>query len=74
LVDAARAAAGHNCHPLNGKKVERPGVGRLGIRSPQISRKPKAWTSIGRDYEQVRVNMQTLFGDLALTTLAPLAG
>jgi hypothetical protein len=29
-----------------------------------MGRKPKAWTSIGRDYEQVRVNMETLFDDL----------
>ena len=44
-----------------------------GIRSPRMGRKPKAWTSIDRDYEQIRVNMQTLFDDLALTTPAPLA-
>jgi protein CrcB len=29
-----------------------------GIRSPRMGRKPKAWTSIDRDYEQIRVNMQ----------------
>ena len=45
----------------------------LGIRSPRMGRKPKAWNSIDRDYEQIRVNMQTLFHDLALTTPAPLA-
>ena len=44
-----------------------------GIRSPRMGRKPKAWTSIDRDYEQIRANMQTLFDDLALTTPAPLA-
>ena len=44
-----------------------------GIRSPRMGRKPKAWNSIDRDYEQIRVNMQTLFHDLALTTPAPLA-
>jgi hypothetical protein len=38
-----------------------------------MGRKPKAWTSIDRDYEQIRVNMQTLFDDLALTTPVPLA-
>ncbi len=41
-----------------------------GIRSPRMGRKPKGWTSIDRDYEQIRVNMQTLFDDLALTTPA----
>ena len=44
-----------------------------GIQSPRMGRKPKAWTNIDRDYEQIRVNMQTLFHDLALTTPAPLA-
>jgi hypothetical protein len=44
-----------------------------GIRSPRMGRKPNAWTSIDRDYEQIRINMQTLFDDLALTTSAPLA-
>ena len=44
-----------------------------GIRSPRIGPKPKAWTSIDRDYEQIRVDMQTLFDDLALTIPAPLA-
>jgi hypothetical protein len=44
-----------------------------GIRSPRMGRKPKAWNSIDRDYEQIRVDMQTLFDDLALTTPAPLA-
>ena len=42
-----------------------------GIRSPRMGRKPKPWTSIDRDYEQIRVNMQTLFDGLALTTPAP---
>ena len=36
-----------------------------GIRSPRIGRKPKGWSSIDRDYEQIRVNMQTLFDDRA---------
>ena len=36
-----------------------------GIRSQRMGRKPKAWTSIDRDYEQIRVNMQTLFDDRA---------
>ena len=39
-----------------------------GIRNPRIGRKPKAWTRIDRDYEQIRIHMQTLFDDLALTT------
>jgi hypothetical protein len=43
------------------------------IRRPRMRRKPGAWTSIDRDFEQIRVNMQTLFDDLAFTTPAPLA-
>jgi hypothetical protein len=34
---------------------------------------PPTGPSIDRDYEQIRVNMQTVFDDLALTTPAPLA-
>ena len=44
-----------------------------GVRSPSKDRKPKAWNRIDRDYEQIRVDMQTLFDDLALATQAPLA-
>ena len=36
-------------------------------------REPPTGPSIDRDYEQIRVNMQTVFDDLALTTPAPLA-
>ena len=39
-----------------------------GIRSPRIGRKHTGWTSTDRDYEQIRVNIQTLFDDVALTT------
>jgi hypothetical protein len=44
-----------------------------GIRSPRMGRKPNAWNNIDRNYEQIRINMQTLFDDLALTTPTPLA-
>jgi hypothetical protein len=44
-----------------------------GVRSPRMGRKPKAWTPIDRDYEQIRIDMQTLFGDLGLSTAAPAA-
>ena len=42
-----------------------------GIRSPRMGRKPAHWTRVDRDYEQIRIHMQTLFTDLALET--PLA-
>jgi hypothetical protein len=39
-----------------------------GVRSPRMGRKPKIWTPIDRDYEQIRINMQTLFSHLGLIT------
>jgi hypothetical protein len=39
-----------------------------GIRSPRMGRKPAIWTRVDRDYENLRINMQTLFHDLGITT------
>jgi hypothetical protein len=44
-----------------------------GVRNPRIGRKPATWTSIDRDYEQIRIHMQTLFADLGITTNATAA-
>ena len=44
-----------------------------GVRSPRMGRKPKIWTAIDRDYEQIRIDMQTLLGHLGLTTPATAA-
>jgi hypothetical protein len=41
------------------------------VRSPRMGRKPAHWTRVDRDYEPIRIDMQTLFTDLALQT--PLA-
>ena len=41
------------------------------VRSPRLGRKPAHWTRVDRDYEQIRIDMQTLFTDLAIET--PLA-
>jgi len=38
-----------------------------------MGRKPKAWTAVDRDYEQLRIGMQTLFDDLGLETMATAA-
>jgi hypothetical protein len=38
------------------------------VRSPRMGRKPAHWTRVDRDYEQIRIDMQTLFIDLALET------
>jgi hypothetical protein len=39
-----------------------------GVRSPRLGRKPTHWTAIDRDYETLRIGMQTLFADLGITT------
>jgi hypothetical protein len=39
-----------------------------GIRSPRLGRKPATWTPIDRDYEKIRIDMQTLLHDLGITT------
>ena len=41
------------------------------VRSPRMGRKPAHWTRVDRHYERIRIDMQTLFTDLALET--PLA-
>lgn len=37
-----------------------------GVRSPRMGRKPITWTSVDRDYEKIRIDMQTLFRDLGI--------
>jgi hypothetical protein len=41
-----------------------------GIRSPRMGRKPAHWTAIDRHYETIRIDMQSLFADLGITTPA----
>jgi hypothetical protein len=41
-----------------------------GIRSPRMGSKPTTWTTVDRDYEQIRIKMQTLFGHLGINTAA----
>jgi hypothetical protein len=41
-----------------------------GVRSPRQGRKPSHWTTVDRDYEQIRINMQQLFHDLAIDRVA----
>ena len=38
--------------------------------TPRRGRPPKTWTNIDRDYETLRLDMQTLFDHLAITTPA----
>jgi hypothetical protein len=44
-----------------------------GVRSPRQGRKPAHWTRIDRDYEALRIGMQTLFHDLGITVDAAAA-
>jgi len=37
-----------------------------GVRSPRMGRKPITWTAVDRDYEKIRIDMQTLFHDLGI--------
>src|SRR6267154_1646079 len=39
-----------------------------GIRSPRMGRKPKIWTDADRDYEALRIGMQTLFRHVGIET------
>ena len=39
-----------------------------GVRSPRIGRKPITWTPVDRDYETLRIDLQTLFTHLGITT------
>jgi hypothetical protein len=41
-----------------------------GIRSPRMGRKPITWTSVDRDYEKIRIDMQTLFQHLGIHAAA----
>ncbi|HTT27551.1 MAG TPA: hypothetical protein VMG37_04015 [Solirubrobacteraceae bacterium] len=44
-----------------------------GFRTPRHGRPPKNWTTIDRDYETLRRNMQTLLNDLGISTKAATA-
>ena len=39
-----------------------------GVRSPRTGRKPRTWTAIDRDYETLRIGMQTLFRHVGIET------
>jgi hypothetical protein len=39
-----------------------------GVRSPRIGRKPKTWTPVDRDYENLRIGMHTLFQHVGIET------
>jgi hypothetical protein len=39
-----------------------------GVRSPRMGRKPKIWTPVDRDYETLRIAMQTLFRHVGIET------
>jgi hypothetical protein len=66
LPPSARRRAYHRRPTRAPRPDHRPDHRRR--RSPRQGRKPKTWTAIDRDYEQIRIDMQTLFGHLGLTT------
>ena len=39
-----------------------------GVRSPRMGRKPTIWTAVDRDYENLRIGMQTLFRHVGIQT------
>jgi hypothetical protein len=39
-----------------------------GVRSPRMGRKPRIWTAADRDYETLRISMQTLFQHVGIET------
>ena len=39
-----------------------------GVRSPRMGRKPKIWNAVDRDYETLRIGMQTLFQHVGIET------
>ena len=41
------------------------------VHSPKMGRKPAHWTRVDRDYERIRIDMQTLFTVLAIETPLP---
>jgi hypothetical protein len=44
-----------------------------GVRSPRTSRKPKNWIAVDRDYENLRIDMQTLFRHVGIAAPAAAA-
>jgi hypothetical protein len=44
-----------------------------GVRSPRLGRKPAHWHQVDRDYETLRIDMQTLLGHLGIATPATTA-
>jgi len=44
-----------------------------GVRNSRMGRKPAHWTQIDRDYETLRIGMQTLFHDLRIAANADAA-
>ncbi len=44
-----------------------------GVRSPMMGPKPPAWTAVDRDYERLRIDMETLFEHLGISAGTPFA-
>jgi hypothetical protein len=44
-------------------------TGQNGSSRHVLGRKPKTWTAVDRDYENLRIGMQTLFRHVGIETL-----
>ena len=60
-----------NCKAF--QTAARAAAGLPARRSPRMGRKPAVWTRVDRDYETLRIDMQTLFHDLGITPVMPAA-
>ena len=49
-------------------RLVRPAIRRRGVRSPRQGREPATWTRVDRDYETLRIDIQTLFTNLGIAT------
>ncbi len=65
LPRARRRRAHHHRAAHRPRQGHRPLIS--GIRTPRRGRPPKNWTQIDRDYETIRLDMQTLLNDLGIS-------
>lgn len=59
--------------PRASSRSPSPRSGDCSPTPPRRSRKPKIWTDVDRDYENLRIGMQTLFRHVGIDTLAAAA-
>ena len=72
-AEPAAATSGHPPHAPSPPTLRDQVIAPIlaAVRSPRMGRKPAHWTRVDRDYERIRIDMQTVFSELAIET--PLA-